>query len=143
MKHLLVAEDDEDDFLTLLEIVMKIKMEFDLTRVRDGEELLRTLATDPSPFDVLFLDINMPKKNGLQCLSEIRTIKSLDNFPVVILSTTQDEESVQRAYAAGANLYFVKPYTLKGWKDALEMALNLNWKNRVTPTIDKFIMKFD
>jgi len=114
---ILMAEDDQEDQLIAKKALRKAKLRNPLYFVNDGEELLDYLNRKP-PFDddeaypfpgLVILDMNMPRKDGRQALMEIRSTPSLSNVPVVILSTSSEEEEIWRGYNLGANSYICKP----------------------------------
>ena len=78
----------------------------------DGQKLINSLNTLSIP-DMIFLDLNMPRKNGLECLREIRSDDKFDHIPVIMYSTSQSKKDIEACYEGGANLYVVKPYTFE------------------------------
>ena len=94
-KHLniLLADDDIDDCKFFSDALDALPVSTNLKTLNDGEQLMNYLFenSDSLP-DVVFLDINMPRKNGLDCLLEIKTNSKLKDLPVVILSTSNSEE---------------------------------------------------
>jgi PAS domain S-box-containing protein len=112
MVKILVAEDDRDHFLLLEEAIENTLPQFSITHSRDGKELLQKIE-EPDVPDMIFLDLNLPKKNGLDCLLEIRQRKHLSSTPVVIYSTSSDFEDIDHCYKAGCTLYLVKPPSFK------------------------------
>jgi PAS domain S-box-containing protein len=112
MVNILVAEDDRDHFLLLEEAIENTLPQYSITRSRDGRELLQKIEEEEAP-DMIFLDLNLPKKNGLDCLVEIRQRKHLQTTPVVIYSTSSDFEDIDLCYKAGCTLYLVKPHSFK------------------------------
>ncbi|HEU4472837.1 MAG TPA: response regulator, partial [Flavisolibacter sp.] len=82
MVNILVAEDDRDHFLLLEEAIENTLPHYRISQSRDGKELLQKIETQEAP-DMIFLDLNLPKKHGLDCLIEIRKHKNLQTTPVV------------------------------------------------------------
>jgi DNA-binding response OmpR family regulator len=108
-KNILLSEDDDDDYLFFKDSLKELEEKVDLTRASDGQQLMAILEeSDPKP-EVIFLDINMPRKNGFQCLLDIRTSHQYDSIPVIVMSTTQDTDIIDMIYKQGANLYICKP----------------------------------
>lgn len=118
----LVADDDLDDCSLLRDALAEGGLAAEARFVHDGEELLQYLRregpyADPaaSPWPALvLLDLNMPRKDGREALQEIRQDPALRVIPVVILTTSQAQEDVTRAYEVGANSYVTKPATFSG-----------------------------
>jgi two-component system response regulator len=114
--YVLIAEDDEDDRF-LVEAAMKECGHRDhLTFVENGVELLTFLRAEKkkNPMEKHFptfilLDLNMPKKDGREVLKEIKEDEDLRVIPIVVFTTTKNENEVRRCYELGANTYVVKP----------------------------------
>lgn len=103
----LMADDDEDDRLLFKLAVNDIDPGKMVVFAVNGEDLLQQL--DFIVPDIIFLDINMPLKNGIECLQEIRSIPQFDKTPVIILSTSKNKDTIDQTYKHGANLYISKP----------------------------------
>src|SRR3712207_5227889 len=108
MANIVIAEDDREDFLMLEEAIESTLSQFRISHSRDGKELLQKINDQNTP-DLIFLDLNLPKKNGLDCLIDIRQRKSLQSTPVIIYSTSSDFEDINLCYKNGCTLYLVKP----------------------------------
>ncbi len=108
--RVLLADDDEDDCLFFAEAAAELTRPAQLTTVNDGEELMQLLLQLPEPLpDILFLDLNMPRKSGYECLVEIKAHKILRQLPVVILSTAFDCNMADRLIRSGAFRCVQKP----------------------------------
>ena len=114
---LLIADDDENDYVLLNCAARRAQLPAQLCWVKDGLELLEYLrgqgcyrdsANYPKPAVVL-LDLNMPRKNGRDTLQEIRKDPGLRSLPVVIFTTSKSTEEIQFTYEAGANSFITKP----------------------------------
>ena len=127
VRSIILAEDDVDDQnifqIALQEVDADIKLDF----VANGKELT-TLLQNFKP-DLLFLDLEMPYKNGLECLVEIRENPILKNLPVVVFSSTTKPSNIQTAYEIGANLFFIKPPVYQDYLSSIRAILHLNWKD--------------
>ncbi len=108
--NILLADDDADDCFFFKTALEKLQPSAQLTTVHDGEELMKFLSQNPEQLpDVLFLDINMPRKNGIECLSEIKHNAKLKNIPVVMFSTNKSQDTMSKLFKGGANIYITKP----------------------------------
>lgn len=107
-RNILLADDDLDDSSLFAEALEELGTPFSFKHVEDGEELLNHLQNNSLP-DIIFLDLNMPGKNGRECLQEIRTDDRFSEIPVVIYSTSNGKRDIDACYNGGANFYFVKP----------------------------------
>jgi two-component system, chemotaxis family, response regulator Rcp1 len=112
--ELLLVEDSEPDVRLTMEALREAKVKNRLSVVEDGVEAIAFLrregqyADAPRP-DLILLDLNLPRKDGRQVLKEIKDDVSLRRIPVVILTTSKNEEDVLRAYDLHANCYITKP----------------------------------
>lgn len=131
-KHIILAEDDEDDSQFFEEAIRSLAPKPTFMRARDGVELTNILQKLTELPDLIFLDLNMPRKNGAQCLTEIRKQKKLKNLPVVVLSTSCSPDIINSMYESGANLYVQKPSDIRIWKNVIAKVLGLDW-NIQTP----------
>jgi CheY-like chemotaxis protein len=126
-KNIFLAEDDDDDCSIFQDALNDVKADVNLTITNDGVELLNYLdETVPPPPYVIFLDLNMPRKNGIESLKEIRQTNKLRDIPVVILSTSCNSEMIDRTYNLGANYYICKPPSYRVLSKLLEKVLSLD-----------------
>jgi CheY-like chemotaxis protein len=138
--HVLLAEDDEDDYYVFSLAIAEVPVKVLLTRVEDGEKLMR-LLNEKMP-DILFLDLQMPIKDGRECLREIRADKKFDKLPIIIYSSLEDLRNIEVCYREGANLYALKPSTLGELKGMLERILHVDWKKMLYfPTFPQFVVR--
>lgn len=112
--EILLAEDNPGDVRLTREALKDAKISNHLSVVADGIETLAFLhhegryANAPRPHLIL-LDLNMPRMDGRQVLATIKADEDLRRIPVVVLSTSQDRQDIQKAYALQANCYVTKP----------------------------------
>jgi CheY-like chemotaxis protein len=107
--YILLADDDPDDCMLFTEVLRDLSIEQQPVCVSNGQQLIDFLKESIVLPDLLFLDINMPLKNGVAALKEIKEVAIFRNIPVVMLSTTKHPATVQETYRLGANLYACKP----------------------------------
>ncbi len=146
MKKIFLADDDSDDRDFFEEALKELNVPTQLTVAKDGVELMATLekfvTIPPPPPHVIFLDLNMPHKNGFECLEEIRKNPKLKDIPVAIFSTTSSENAVDTTYSLGANCYICKPTSHKLLIKAIETVLSLElWLDNQKLPIEKFVLK--
>lgn len=111
---ILLVEDNPGDVRLTAEALRQAKIANSLHVVEDGEEALAFLSQEHdycgAPFpDLILLDLNLPKKDGRELLADIKADEKLKQIPVVVLTTSQAEEDVLRAYKLAANCYITKP----------------------------------
>jgi CheY-like chemotaxis protein len=125
---ILVADDDDEDCLLIKDAFKEGLLVNGLRFVGDGEELMDYLrrkgkykdpSLSPRP-GIILLDLNMPRKDGREALKEIKSDPDLKAIPVVVLTTSKDEEDILRSYVSGANSYITKPVTFAGLVNAVK-----------------------
>lgn len=127
--HIMLADDDEDDRLFFKEALQEMKVRTKVTLVNDGLQLMDYLNEPGSKLpDLVFLDLNMPLKSGMECLIEIRRNNKLKDLAIAIYSTSSSEEYIEEAFVKGANIYIRKPDDFSELKMMLEHVINLNWQ---------------
>jgi CheY-like chemotaxis protein len=121
---ILLAEDDNDDCHFFKKALEDLKLSIHLTIVHDGEELMNYLSGNVNNLpDILFLDLSMPRRNGLECLSEIKQNKNLKDISLVILSTSNSKDTISTVFRIGANVYIHKPGDFTQLKQVIHHAL--------------------
>lgn len=129
---ILMADDDPDDRLLVKEAFEENHLLNNLETVEDGEELMDFLYRRGEFSDttitpgLILLDLNMPKKSGLEALKEIKSDERLRRLPVVILTTSKAEEDIVRSYDLGVNSFIVKPVTFDSLVELIK-DLNKYW----------------
>jgi CheY-like chemotaxis protein len=140
-KRILLAEDDDDDSMLFKDALNEIPLKTKLKRVKDGEELMDLLRDSAAAFpDLLFLDINMPRKNGFECLDEIKRDSKLKHLPVIIFSTSSGNEIVNKMFEAGANLYIRKPNQFSQLIKIIQKTLSLSPEDLKKIQMDDFLL---
>ena len=108
--NILLADDDTDDCIFFKEALQALPILTNLIAVHDGEELMKYLTEKSAQLPhVLFLDLNMPRKNGFECLSEIKHNEKLKDLPVIIFSTSNSQDKMNILFKNGADVYIRKP----------------------------------
>jgi len=138
--HILFSDDDTDDALLFTQAADLLRSPILLSFAEDGEQLMKYLAKENLP-DMIFLDLNMPVKNGMECLQEIRSNKSLDWLPVIVYTTSDNAEDVDKCYELGANLYVVKPTSFESIIKTLKKILTINFKDETLRSRKKFLLE--
>lgn len=105
---ILIAEDNNNHYINFVQAINGISKSVEVMRVENGYDLFSMLQTNIQP-DIIFLDIDMPYKSGLQILEEIKGYERFNNTPIVVLSSSAQEVVIRTAYMLGA-IFFVKKY---------------------------------
>jgi CheY-like chemotaxis protein len=133
--NIVLADDDQDDQLLLQEAFRATTFPNELVITNDGVELLEYLAQQdetgrPQWPDLILLDLNMPRMDGREALSMIKSNPTLRSIPVVVLTTSSDEGDIVKSYTLGANSYIKKPVNFSDLISIVEH-LNRYWFNMV------------
>ena len=133
LRTILLVEDNPNDAELTMAALARCQLLNDVTHVRDGVEALEYLrcqgryegAMHGGPVVVL-LDLKLPKLNGLEVLKEIRTDRALSSTPVVMLTSSREEQDLIRSYELGVNAFVVKPVDFKEFLEAIQ-GLGMFW----------------
>ena len=127
--RVLLADDDKDDRNDFIEAFESLKISTTVETLKNGVELMKYLNNPSTKLPhLLFLDLNMSKKSGLDCLLEIKQIERLKHLTIVIYSTSSSEKDIEDTFLHGANIYIKKPAHLTVLKKTLLHVLTLNWQ---------------
>lgn len=127
--HLILADDDEDDRNFFTDAFSELKMNTKVNTFNNGVELMNYLNKEDALMpNVLFLDLNMPKKTGIECLIEIKANTKMSGIAIVIYSTSASEEDIEKTFVLGANIYIKKPDDFKKLKKVLSEVVSINWQ---------------
>jgi len=129
MIEILLVDDDQGDIDLTLEVLDLSKIKLNINFVKDGVECMEYLRKEgkyenvPSP-DLIFLDLNMPRKDGRVTLQEIKNDPVLKRIPVVILTTSDADKDIVGTYTSGANCYVKKPVGLDEFQKVVQTVEN-------------------
>ncbi|MEO6302480.1 MAG: response regulator [Bacteroidia bacterium] len=139
--NILLADDDHDDRYFFAKALKSLPIPTKLVTVDDGEELMNYLTENKAKLpDILFLDINMPRKNGNECLIEIKGNKSINYFPVIMYSTSLKDTVAEMLFQNGAH-YYLRKGDFSDLVKHLQLVLTmLQGKNFQRPSIEEFVL---
>ncbi|HEY0045563.1 MAG TPA: response regulator [Flavobacterium sp.] len=126
LRTIFYVDDDPDDLDFFQEAVDAIGR--DVTLFHLGDHMLHALNNPPPNPSVIFVDLNMPGKNGYDIIREIKASNVFKNLPIIILSTASDSKSIELSKAAGANLYIKKANSVGELRKSIEYVLGIDWK---------------
>ncbi len=113
--HILLVEDNEGDILLTTEALLASRVDNEISVARDGEEAITFLDRNAKRPDLILLDINLPKIDGLEVLRRIKGNALLRSIPVIMLSTSSDRKDIERSYSNHANCFISKPADLDSY----------------------------
>ncbi len=122
-----MAEDDEEDVNIFKDVLTDLKIDVNLEVAVNGIELIKILENTNVFPGLIFLDLNMPFKNGMLCLEEIKANQHWKNIKVVILSTSSYQDQIKAAYEKGADFYMIKSTNYNDFKNAVGACLLKKW----------------
>lgn len=134
------ADDDIDDLQLFKSAVDKTTDQIDLHTYHKGEDFLNSIKTKADKHSIVFLDINMPGKNGFEILKEIRRDDLLKTLPVIMYSTSSDDKAIAVSREIGATMYAVKPTSFSDLKNLIKKAVAMDWSRFQSPP-HSFILK--
>ena len=123
IRNILLAEDDDDDFYILNSALLCIADGLNIIRTTNGIMLSVMLETTLKP-DLIILDLNLPFKNGLSILKDLKNIVSLSSTKIIVYSTSSNKADIENSYEIGADFYLTKPDNFKSAVDQLKNLFN-------------------
>ncbi|MEZ4787019.1 response regulator [Flavobacterium haoranii] len=124
-----LADDDEDDRLLFTDAFDELKINTVVNTFNNGQLLMDHLNNPESVLPhIIFLDLNMPIKNGMECLAEIKQNDRFKDIAIAIYSTSSSEEDVENTFVLGANVYIKKPSDFNTLKEVLNDVVTVNWQ---------------
>jgi len=138
--NILLADDDQTDCLLFKDALDELPVSAILNVVNNGEQLIEELTTPGKKLpDVLFLDINMPRKNGFACLGHIKRSTELQNLPVIIFTSASDQRTVKMVFRDAASYFICKPADYTQLKKVIYEGITLiTQKGKLLPNEEKF-----
>ena len=141
--HIILTDDDQDDRDFFSDAFEELKIKTKVSLFNDGQQLMNFLLK-PDSFlpHILFLDLNMPFKSGIDCLHEIKTIDRLKDIAIAIYSTSASDEDIEETFINGANIYIKKPNEFETLKKILSNVVTTNWQYQTSGmNKDNFLLK--
>ena len=136
VESIVLAEDSLEYCFFFKKALKQVDPQKKFLSVNDGDKLIRLLENYLP--DLLFLDLAMPCKNGVQCIKEIKEQREYSSMPIIVFSVTDDDKAIQVAYGLGANLYIVKPNEYTQLVQMLKTVLSMDWSNPKSITKQQF-----
>lgn len=121
--NIFYADDDAEDREIFCDAIQQINPAIKVVLSKDGQEALEILSVQSQAPDYIFLDINMPRMNGIECLTKLKSDDRLKSIPVIIYSTTADSREVKRLILLGADEFISKANSFAKLKESLHKVL--------------------
>ncbi|PAM91614.1 response regulator [Flavobacterium sp. IR1] len=134
------TDDDEDDLSIFTDAVESLTRKIKLETYNGGDKLLNAIYNPPPTPNVVFLDLNMPGKNGFDVLAELKDSDKKNNIPIIIFSTSNEPGIIERCRSLGANYFITKPILMRDIIQSIEHALNIDW-SKFDPNPKNFVYK--
>lgn len=129
--RVLLTDDDADDRLIFKEILNEMDKDITVNMVNDGKQLMNFLSTEDNPLPhIIYLDLNMPNMDGIECLQKIRSHGKYSNILIAIYSTSTSDKDIDDTFSHGANIYITKPAAYSELKKVLKKSLSAVQMNR-------------
>jgi CheY-like chemotaxis protein len=141
--YVLLADDDADDRMIFEDAVKELQMNIVFQSVKNGQELMEFLFEEGIILPhIIFLDLNMPLKNGMKCLEEIRNTSAFSDIFITLYSTTARQSDIDEGYAKGSNLFIIKPSSFSVLKKILTEVFTLERGSYFpNPEREKFVFR--
>jgi CheY-like chemotaxis protein len=139
---ILYVDDDADDREFFAEALEKMDIPYKLHTIGSCMQLIDLLDAG-QPVDIIFLDVNMPVKDGKQCLREIKAHETYRNIPVIIFTVSKSERDIDEVYNLGAHYHVIKPYAHINFMASLKIIFEIDWKTtQPIPAKEKFVINY-
>jgi len=125
----MMADDDGEDVDLFKDVLSDLAMDVHLQVAANGIELMKMLEVTEVFPELIFLDLNMPLKNGMICLQEIKANPLWKNIKVIILSTSSHQDQIKAAYDKGADFFLTKSASYTDFKNGVAACLHKNWRS--------------
>ncbi|GAB3956419.1 response regulator [Spirosoma harenae] len=124
--NVLIVDDDEDDQFLIKAAFEKDSHQYNLRFASDGTDVLQNIESPQLLPDLILLDLNMPIIDGFEVLKQLKSSSLYQHVPIVVLTTSTDEQDINRSYKLGANTFISKPMSHQALVDLAEQ-IRLYW----------------
>jgi CheY-like chemotaxis protein len=140
--NILYVDDDADDRELFAEAMVRAQLPHKLTEVDSCEGAIKLLDAG-NPYDIIFLDINLPAIDGRECLRMLKADASFRNIPVVMFTNSKSERDIDLAYNYGAHYHMIKPVAYINLIASLKLIFEIDWKaKQPIPPREKFVINY-
>ena len=122
--NLLLIEDDAIERMKFQRVLSKIDSKHILTEAKNGEEAISLLNSNHNLPDIILLDLNMPRMNGIEFLEKLSLHKKIKYIPIIILTTSENRDDLLECYKIGVAGYIIKPLKYEDYETKIKLVLN-------------------
>ena len=138
MLKILLVDDDHEEAELFTSALKTVDAKTELIHAEDCVDLLESIRKNKP--DIVFMDINMPFLNGIECLKTVRAAAEFKDLPIIMYSTSNNQKNIIESFNNNANLYIVKPDSYRGIIIALEKVLKVDWSVGQRPAFSDFVL---
>jgi len=121
---ILLIEDDMIEIMKFNRTISKLKLKHKIVESNNGEDALKLLSEKDNLPDIILLDLNMPKVNGIEFLNILKNDESLKYIPTVILTTSSNQKDLHKCFKIGVSGYILKPLKYEDYVDIINKVLS-------------------
>ena len=138
MLKVLLVDDDHEEYELINSAFEKLKIPANVMQIENCTDVAGTIKRHKP--DIVFMDINMPLINGIECLKSVRADQHFQHLPIIIYSTSSNLKDIHESFRHKANLYVVKPDNLRKLTASLEKVLSFDWNLKPDLPLEKFLI---
>jgi CheY-like chemotaxis protein len=138
MLKILLVDDDPEEYELITSALESLKVKGEVVQVEDCQDVSDSIKAHKP--DLVFMDINMPSINGIECLKAVRGDRKFENLPVIMYSTSNNVNDIKESYNHRANLYVVKPDSFHKLINSLQKVLAFDWDLKTRLELNKFLI---
>ena len=138
MLKILLVDDDHEEAELFTAALKSLNENIQLTHAEHCIDLLESIRKHKP--DIVFMDINMPFLNGMECLKAVRAEAEFTKLPIIMYSTSNSQKNIIESFNNNANRYIVKPDSYRGIIIALEKVLQVDWTRAAQPEFNNFVI---
>lgn len=138
--HVLLAEEEAEEKDFFIQGLKKLELSYQISWAKNYNELFSLLETEPN-IDLAIIDLDMPGKNGKECLKEIKAHEKYKSIPVIITTVSKNMSDINEVFENGAHYYAIRPYSQTNYIETLRQIFTIDWKMpQATPEKKHFII---
>lgn len=125
--HVLLAEDEAEEKDFFIQGLKNLNLSYQISWAKNCAELFAILETEPH-IDLVLVDLDIPGKNGKECLKEIKSHEKYKSIPVIVMTVSKNLTDINEVFENGAHYYAIKPYSETNYIETLRQIFSIDWK---------------